>query len=290
MITHLYTTCWNESDMLPFFFRHYDPWIDRYVVFDNGSTDASLDLLREHSRVEVRTFPWSRTDSFVLSQQDLYNSVWKESRGAADWVVMTAIDEHLHVPLEPMKDFLMRCANQRVTCVPALGYQMLSEDFPQAHETLCLTRTRGAPWDVMSKLSLFNPNAVEETGYRTGRHKARPQGRIVFPRRDELLLLHYKYLGFERTYRLHARQFSGLRSHDLSKRWGYQYAFSRDELRRQWDDFANNAVDISNPKLRPWATHPGKRWWRSRLFNLKNRARRRCRQKWQTIARWFLAA
>jgi hypothetical protein len=290
MITHLYTTCWNEADMLPFFFRHYDPWIDRYVVFDNGSTDASLDRLREHPRVEVRSFPWSRAESFVLSQQDLYNTVWKESRGAADWVVITAIDEHLHVPRQSMKDFLMRCAKAQVTCVPALGYQMLSEDFPQAHETLCITRTRGAPWDLMSKLSLFNPNAVEETRYQTGRHKAYPRGRIVFPGRDELLLLHYKYMGFERTYRRHTQQLSGLRPHDLSKQWGHQYAFSRNELRWRWDDFASEAVDISDPQLRPWATHSEERWWRSRLFNLKSRVRRRSQQRCQAIRRWFFPA
>ena len=29
--------------MLAFFFRHYDPWVDRYVIYDDGSTDGSLE-------------------------------------------------------------------------------------------------------------------------------------------------------------------------------------------------------------------------------------------------------
>src|SRR4029450_5864723 len=43
---HLYATCWNEIRLLGFFFRHYDPVVQRYVIFDDGSTDGSLDLLR----------------------------------------------------------------------------------------------------------------------------------------------------------------------------------------------------------------------------------------------------
>lgn len=280
METHLYTICWNEADILPFFFRHYDPWVDRYIVFDNGSTDDSIELLTQHRRVELRKFPWSKDRSFVLSQQDLYNNVWKESRGLADWVVITAIDEHLHVPQRAMSDFLLGCARAGTTCVPALGYQMISEDFPQPHETLCLSRTRGAPWRHMNKLSLFNPLALQETHYETGRHKALPVGRIVFPRRDQLLLLHYKLIGFERTYQHNAREVAGLREYDLAKNWQRPYAFSRDEMRAYWNTFARNAVDVADPNLRPWATNLEKRWWRSKLYNLTNQIIKKSRSIW----------
>ena len=66
---HLYTICWNEADLLPFFFRHYDGWVDRFVIYDNGSSDQSRALLQQHPKVEVRDFPWSNPKSFVLSQQ-----------------------------------------------------------------------------------------------------------------------------------------------------------------------------------------------------------------------------
>ena len=44
---HLYAQCWNEGFMLPYFFRHYDSFVDRYVIFDDGSNDRSLAILRE---------------------------------------------------------------------------------------------------------------------------------------------------------------------------------------------------------------------------------------------------
>jgi Glycosyl transferase family 2 len=95
---HLYTICWDEADMLGFFFRHYDPWVDRYVVFDDGSTDGSLAILSNHPKVELRAFARSDEDSFCLSHKAMQDEVWKESRSTADWVVVTAIDEHLQVP------------------------------------------------------------------------------------------------------------------------------------------------------------------------------------------------
>src|SRR5690242_2946962 len=45
---HLYALCWNDAYMLPYFFRHYDSFVDRYIIFDDGSTDRSLDILRRH--------------------------------------------------------------------------------------------------------------------------------------------------------------------------------------------------------------------------------------------------
>lgn len=274
MIVHLYTTCWNEADILPFFFRHYDSWIDRYIVFDNGSSDNSLEILRAHPKVDLRFFPWSHADSFVLSQQELYNSIWQESRKRADWAVITAVDEHLHVPGIAMKEYLARAAHKRVTWIPALGLQMFSEAFPQPDERLCETRTTGAPLRLMSKLSVFAPNALTETGFDTGRHKATPRGRLRLPRRDELLLLHYKYIGFERILAHHARERSGLRAHDQAMQWGDHYDYSRAQLREYWDSFKPALIDIARLEQAVPKYHREKRWWRSRFFNHRQRLKR----------------
>ena len=114
MKVHLYTVCWNEADMLPFFFRHYDSFVDRYVVFDNGSTDGSLDILASHPKVELRRFERTVPDSFVQSHRELQNRVWKGSRGIADWVVVTAIDEHLEAK-EDMGAYLSACTRAGIT-------------------------------------------------------------------------------------------------------------------------------------------------------------------------------
>jgi len=257
MEIHLYALCWNDADMLPFFFRHYDPLVSRYFIFDDYSRDGSLDLLHRHPNVEVQPFVRSDPDSFTLSELSVSDECWKRSRGCADWVIVIDIDEHLFHPDLPA--LLRRYKALGITIVPALGYQMISEEFPRSDELLCETRTQGAPWDIYSKLTFFDPAAITETNYGAGRHGASPTGRVIAPARDELLLLHYKFLGFERTHLRHQWLHSGLRSKDIENGWGYQYGWSEEEFRHTWREFAGNAIDVRTDAA--IANCPGPPWW-----------------------------
>jgi hypothetical protein len=261
MRVDLYTLCWNEADILGFFFRHYDPVVTRYIVYDDGSTDGSLDILRRHPRVEIRRFERSDPDSFVLSHQHLQNSMWKESRGRADWVIITALDEHLMAPRWRLQAYLAAASRGRVTAIPAIGFQMLSDALPPPDAHLATSLTIGAPWSVMSKLSIFDPNAIDATGFTLGRHEAQPLGRVHFPPRDELMLLHYKYIGFDRTLKRHEDQNAGLGALDISSGWGIQYRWDEAKLRAEWDKFAADAVDTAQEDFDPCKVLEP-RWWR----------------------------
>jgi hypothetical protein len=108
----LYTICWNEVRFLPFFFRHYDPVVSRYVVFDDGSTDGSQSLLMDHPRVELRSFRRTNPDSFVESERGFFENCWKESRGRADWVILVNIDELLYH--RELRTYLGECRAFRI--------------------------------------------------------------------------------------------------------------------------------------------------------------------------------
>ena len=260
MTVHLYAICWNEMRMLEYFFRHYDQFVDRFVLFDDGSTDGTIEYARARPNVEVRPFPRSVADSFVLSQQALQNECWKESRGAADWVIVTAIDEHIHHP--DLKRYLEECSHRGVTYIPALGFSMVSESFPGPHEHLARTRTIGAPDAMFSKLRIFDPDAIEEVHFAIGGHGASVTGRRVLPDRDELLLLHYKDLGVEYVRERHRALGERLLPVDIENKWGYQYFFTVERAAARVQKLGAKAIDVSSGDYCPWRDHQAPRWWR----------------------------
>ena len=189
----------------------------------------------------------------------LAESCWKESRDVSDWVICTDIDEHLFHP--DLHSYLEIARNSGITIVPALGYQMLSETFPNEGQWLCQDLTMGAPFWEMNKLNVFSPNEIDAVNYSLGRHTAAPTGNVVAPDRDELLLFHYKYLNFENTYQRTEQLSVRLRETDVANGWGHQWRWSREELRVEWENFKSQLVDVSRPDLMPWQSHPAPRWW-----------------------------
>jgi len=257
---HLYTVSWNEQSMLGYFFRHYDRFVDRYVFYDDGSDDGTLERLKSHPRVEVRRFERSDPESFILSVRALYDSHWKESRGAADWVIVGAVDEHLwHSRFE---DYLAAMKVTGVSAIPGLGFEMTATSLPEPDDSLIATRVRGVPEDQWNKLNLFDPDAIEETNYAVGRHTAAPTGRVVYPLRDEVLLLHYKYLGIDYVAPRHALLATGLGPTDRANQWGYQFDLRREQLLEKIARLDAAAVDVLALGMRADAESAGPRWWR----------------------------
>jgi hypothetical protein len=259
MIVHLYAQCWNDEWMLPFFFRHYDEIVDRYFIYDDGSDDATPALLHDHHRVEARRFQRSVPGSFALSEQAFSNDCWKESRGKADWVIVTDLDEHLHH--RDGRGYLESCAGAGVTLIPALGFQMISEREPDRGERLATAYRMGMPWHMMMKASIFNPNEIAEVDFELGRHGANPSGRVELPETDEMVLLHYKYLDFGRTLRHQRMLLGGLGEKDVEMRWGENYTWSDEEFRADWDQVAANAVDYLQAMEDPDWRYPIEPWW-----------------------------
>ena len=49
----LYTICYNEQEMLPYFLNHYSKMVDKIVVYDNQSTDNSRKILESFKDCEL---------------------------------------------------------------------------------------------------------------------------------------------------------------------------------------------------------------------------------------------
>ena len=256
---HVYALCWNERRMLPYFLSHYRSIAERFVVFDDGSDDGSVEYLLGFDDVEVRPFA-NDGDSFVEAERELYEHCWKECRGHADWVITPNVDEHLYHA--DFSGLLKKYRTKGITAVPALGYQMVSDSFPDTSGRLCDVVRRGMPWNMMNKLLVFDPNAIESIGFGLGIHDASPVGRVAYPGRDELRLLHFKYLGLPYLIARRAELGSRLKSADVERGLGIKYLRSESKTRAAFEEVTRNAVTAVGPGSAPLEEHGTERWWR----------------------------
>lgn len=239
MKIHLHASCWNEKAMLPYFFRHYDPFVSRYFFYDNESDDGSYDLLKSHPRVTVSKLELTG-DSFVEAAFERLNSLWWPSRGEADWVAVCNVDEFFWH--HDLIDYLSACRRDGITFLQSTGYQMVSDEFPEPNDNLSETIRFGAPFRNLDKPAFFNPDAITDSGFTVARHSCDPKGQVVRPEKDEILLLHYKHLSVEYVVARHAALNERRRSKDVEKRYGHHY--ERAETLERHAQYAAEAQEI----------------------------------------------
>src|SRR5260370_36331546 len=90
--------------------------------------------------------------------------------------------------------------------------------------------TRGVRFLPFDKLAIFDPSAIQEMNYGTGRHEASPTGRVIWEERSQVKLLHYKRLGADYVSERNGILSRGIRSGDIAKNCGLHYFASHDEV------------------------------------------------------------
>ena len=238
---HLYALCWNDAKIIPYFFRHYNDIVDRFFVYDNGSTDGSLEQLTGDER--VRVVHWDvRGDSLLDEARILTNSFWKQSRGSARWVFV--VDLHEHLFHSNLRAHLAACARNGVTAIRAIGYDMVAERLPTEDKPLWQLVTRGVRFQDLDKLAIFDPDAVLETNYQVGRHASQPTGNVVWEKRHPVTLLNYARMGVEYTCERNEALRSRLRPRDIAEKYGFHYAATRAEVIAQHTVMLRMAVPV----------------------------------------------
>ena len=219
-VVHLHCLCWNEAAIIPHFLRHYDGLVSRFFVHDNGSTDGSVALLQADPRVTLASFAVTG-DSFALEEQRRSDRMWQCSRGRADWVIVVDMDEFLFHPDLPA--YLRCCRTKGISAIRAIGYDMIADDMPAGGPPLHQVVTRGVRSLGYDKPCIFDPQAIAETRFSIGRHGATPAGRVVWPERPQVALLHFKYMGAEYSDTRNRVLRGGLKPRDHEMGWGGGY-------------------------------------------------------------------
>ena len=117
----IYTVCYNEEMILPYFMRHYSQY-GKIIIYDNYSTDNSVKIA-EVGGAEVRLFD-TKGQFDDITNLGIKEHCWRGSK--ADWCIIIDMDEFIYHP--NLTDFLR---NTSATLIEPRNYEMFSLNFRQ---------------------------------------------------------------------------------------------------------------------------------------------------------------
>lgn len=241
-VIHYYSVCWNEEKILPFVLDYYAPICEKIVIMDNESDDNSPSLIKSYPNAEVRTYSSKgeiRDDIYL----EIKNNVWKESKGKADWVIVCDIDEILYHPQLMAK--LDQLKNEGISIIRPHGFDMYSESYPKKS---LLEITKGIKDNRhLGKCIIFNPNLIEEINYKTGCHKSYPTGQVIFYKKDDIKLLHYKCLELEFLINRFDILRKRLSNYNIENKFGKHYLIEKESISRNYSINLSHAKNVFKP-------------------------------------------
>lgn len=235
-IVHYYALCWNEEKMLPFMFDHYEPFVDKFVIYDNFSTDNSEVIINTHLNTEIKKYNTEGKLNDII-YINIKNNCWKKSRGKADYVIVCDIDEFFYHP--EIEIYLKQMRQHRWTITRPQGFEMYSEHCPKYDSKRRITDIvrMGVASHWYNKSILFDPHRIVEVNYEPGCHSCYPVG-CVYPSDDkEIKLLHYKNLGVDTVIERYRECAERLSETNIKNQFGSHYLWKEEEIKSK---FYNN--------------------------------------------------
>lgn len=192
----------NECRILPYFLRHYVPWVEKLIFYDDQSDDGTRKLISSCPSAELRD--WNGTHGIVDDEfMSFANEQWKEARGKADWVAWVDADEILFHP--NITEVLSRYLQDGVEVPKVDGYTMFSDHFPTTTGQIYEEIRTGLPDTAWSKSAIFRVNIH----WNVGRHSLNlDQFNPVRSETSEIKLLHYRCLGMDYLRWRHQRNWA----------------------------------------------------------------------------------
>jgi glycosyltransferase involved in cell wall biosynthesis len=238
----LYTFLYNEQEILPYFLKHYSQYVNKIVVYDNNSTDRSIQILNDWKDCEIEIREYNTNNQYdERSIIQLKNNCWKDD--TSDYIIVCDVDELLYHPnliefieKQPFTDYYT-----------PQGFHMMGEEIPTDYTKQIYDIIKiGSRDDQYDKNVLFKRKNITETNYSPGCHASRFKGESNLMNYSglELKLLHYKWLSFEYVYEKHTHYSTRISNHSKSHKYGQHYTMGRDWMKRTYDDLKNKAKQI----------------------------------------------
>lgn len=247
------TLCKNEMDILPFVRKYWERISADVIVYDNGSTDGSLEYLSSIPYVTIRHFDSDGHNDIIHKQ--VKEQAYLEYKDKYDIIIITDMDEVFFFDDFKAVSEAFIDGGYNILMTPIIS---LCEDFKPPYSEdkylhqLChkfyrqrMNHMKG--FDDFSKLSIFNTKVTDKVEMSVGQHyvKTSPDMKIMLSNNGFNLHVD-KGFGLDYKYKVRQRMYANLS--DTNKRYGMaiEYADSYEKLEREYKNNQENSFDIND--------------------------------------------
>ena len=245
--------CKNEMDILPFVRKYWERISADVIVYDNGSTDGSLEYLSSIPYVTIRHFDSDGHNDII--HKNVKEQAYLEYKNDYDIIIITDMDEIFYFNDFKAVSEAFIDGGYNILMTPIIS---LCEDFKPPYSEdkylhqLChkfykqrMNHMKG--FDGYSKLSIFNTKVTDKVEMSVGQHyvKTSPDMKIMLSNNGFNLHID-KGFGLDYKYKVRQRMYANLS--DTNKRYGMaiEYADSYEKLEREYKNNQKNSFDIND--------------------------------------------
>lgn len=253
----LITLCYNETDIIPYMVDYWlrlKSQVDDFkaVVYDNHSTDSSVEMLSQYDWIEIRYFE-SEGHNDVIHQQVKHNA-WKEFKGKYDFICISDFDEvlwsdNLKEELLYMKkngynvlgtEWLAFCGNKVPTYTDGKYlHQLVKRGYHQY-----INHTNG--YGHLGKFLLFDSN-VDDIMWSVGQHilwSVKPTFKLYVS--DKIVTFHINK-GLSEDYFVSKRVTMGARLSETNIKFkmAVEYLLPEHQIREEYRQYQAQSFDIT---------------------------------------------
>jgi len=171
MDINIFLLCYNESALLPHTIKHYKKYLPscKITVFDNKSTDNSVEIARSLGCICIDFTTYNRADEFM--QRDLKNNCWKYI--TSGWIIVADMDEFLCVT----EDELLEEMNSGTSILLVKGIDIIGESETTDLSDIDLQKiNKYVDNTVENKHLCFLREKIIDMHYEPGAHVCHPIG------------------------------------------------------------------------------------------------------------------
>lgn len=216
------TTTYNISEKIPYVMPYYERMdIDKLIIYDNHSTDDTVEKLSKYPFVEIRYYETDSFNDWVIL--DIKNSAWKEYKNDYDWCIICDFDEVLYSERN-FKEVLKEKRLEGKNYFKKIALNLLSRNFPPINGKLIHENVeKGFIWDCDddipgtwgNKVILFDIKNTDIEYTEIGAHNCKING-LNNHFDDEISFFHLKLIDFNYVINLSKIYHERIKKHQVN--------------------------------------------------------------------------